>query len=112
MNQTNIRVLLITGKGKSKGEVLPVLTKYHATKTCWGNGGIAPRILNLATREVSGQLHSPGALTPSKSPRNSLDRRLGRLQKGSGSGGEEKKSHHCPYWELNPSRSASSLYTD
>jgi len=26
------------------------LTKHHAMKTYWGNGGIAPRILNLGTR--------------------------------------------------------------
>jgi len=27
------------------------LTKYHAMETHWGRGGIAPRILNLGTRQ-------------------------------------------------------------
>jgi hypothetical protein len=26
------------------------LAKHHAMKTCWGSGGIAPRILDLGTR--------------------------------------------------------------
>jgi hypothetical protein len=26
------------------------LTKHHAMKACWGNGGIAQRILDLGTR--------------------------------------------------------------
>jgi hypothetical protein len=26
------------------------LTKYHAMKTCWRRGGIAPHILNLGTK--------------------------------------------------------------
>jgi len=30
---------------KGKGKVFPVLTKHHAMKAYWGNGGIAPRIL-------------------------------------------------------------------
>jgi len=27
------------------------LTKYHAMKTCEGSGGLAPRALNLGTRQ-------------------------------------------------------------
>jgi hypothetical protein len=37
----------------------------------------------------SGQLHAPAALTPSKSPRYPLDRKLGGPQSRSGSGGEK-----------------------
>jgi hypothetical protein len=33
-------------------------------------------------------------------------RRLGGPQNPSGSGGEEKKSYHCPCWELNHGRPA------
>jgi hypothetical protein len=42
--------------------------------------------------EVSGQLHDPAALPPGKEIRYPLDRRLGRPQSRSGSGGEEKNS--------------------
>jgi hypothetical protein len=34
---------------KVKVMLTPCLTKHHAMKTCWRNGGIAPRILNLGT---------------------------------------------------------------
>jgi len=33
----------------SKVELSLRLTKYHAIKTCWGSGDIAPRILDLST---------------------------------------------------------------
>jgi hypothetical protein len=39
-----------------------------------------------------------------------MHRRLGGLQNRSERGGEEKKSHPCPYRELDPGRSARSLY--
>jgi len=44
------------------------LAKHHAMKTYWGIGSIAPRILDLATRETSGQLHVPAVLPPVKEP--------------------------------------------
>jgi hypothetical protein len=51
---------------KSKVKVVPVLLiKHHAMKAYWGNGSIAPRILDLGSRwEVSGQFHLPVALPP------------------------------------------------
>jgi hypothetical protein len=64
-------------------------------KIYWGNGGIAPRILNLGTRwrmEVGGELHAPTALSPEKKLLYPLDRRLGGPQSRSGCGGEEKIS--------------------
>jgi hypothetical protein len=35
---------------KVKVKLSLCLTKYHAIKTYWGNGGIAPCILDLSTR--------------------------------------------------------------
>jgi hypothetical protein len=43
------------------------LTEHHAM-AYWGNGGIAPRILDLGTRWRRGQLHTPVALPPRKEP--------------------------------------------
>jgi hypothetical protein len=39
-------------KVKVKGKVVPVifLSDHHAMKAYWGNGSIAPRILNIGTR--------------------------------------------------------------
>jgi hypothetical protein len=34
---------------KVKGKVFPVLAEHHAMKAYWGNGSIAPRILDLGT---------------------------------------------------------------
>jgi hypothetical protein len=45
--------------------------------------------------EVSGQLHAPVALTPGKSLRYPLDRRLGGPQTRSGQSGEDEKFHHA-----------------
>jgi hypothetical protein len=38
---------MVKGKGKVKGQVVPVLflTEHHAMKAYWGNGSIAPLIL-------------------------------------------------------------------
>jgi hypothetical protein len=36
------------------------LAKHQAMKMYWGNGGIAPRVLNMMA--VNGQLHAPAAL--------------------------------------------------
>jgi hypothetical protein len=44
------------------------LTEHHATKTYWGSGGIAPRIPDLSTMEVSDQLHALTPLPPRKKP--------------------------------------------
>jgi len=41
---------------------------YHAIKTYWGCGGIAPRILDLGIRQVSRQLHAPAALHQGNPP--------------------------------------------
>jgi hypothetical protein len=49
--------------------------------------------------EVCGQLHAPAALSPGKSPRYPLVRRLGGLQIRRGRGGEDKNPCHC--WESN-----------
>jgi hypothetical protein len=46
--------------------------------------------------EVSGQLHTPAALTPGKKPWYPLDRRLRGSQRRSGRGGEEKNSQPPP----------------
>jgi hypothetical protein len=60
--------------------------------------------------EVSGQLHIPAALSPGKSPRYPLDRRLGRPQRRSGRGDEENNSQPPPEIEPpNPERPANSL---
>jgi hypothetical protein len=54
-------------------------------KTYWVSEGVAPRILNLGTRlEVSGQLHAPASLSPSKEPPVSI-----RPQSWSGRGDEK-----------------------
>jgi hypothetical protein len=39
---------------KKKGKLSLCLTKHHAMKTYWGSGGIAPLILDLGTRDYSG----------------------------------------------------------
>jgi hypothetical protein len=46
--------------------------------------------------EVSGQLHTPAALTQEKSPWYPLDRRLGGSQSRSGHGGDQKNSQPLP----------------
>jgi len=40
------------------------LTKHHAMKTYWGNGGIAPRILDLGIRWGEWLAARPGRFTP------------------------------------------------
>jgi len=42
--------------------------------------------------EVSGQLHTPAALSPGRSPWYPMDRRLGGPQSWAGCSGEEKNS--------------------
>jgi len=55
--------------------------------------------------EVSGHLHAPTTLRLGKKepPQYTFDRRLGGPQSWSEYSGKEKKSQHCPCWELNPS---------
>jgi hypothetical protein len=70
-------------------------------KTYWGNGGIAPRILDFGTRWRWVVSFTPRPLYPKvKSPRYPLDRRLGGPQIRSWRGGKEKNSH--PRRESNP----------
>jgi hypothetical protein len=48
-----VHVLNVILKGKGKGKIAPVLfllTEHHAMKAYWGNGGTAPRILDLGSR--------------------------------------------------------------
>jgi len=55
---------------------------------------------------MSGQVHAPVILPRGLSPRYPLDRRLGKPHSRYGRGDEEKNSHHCPHWELDPGRPA------
>jgi hypothetical protein len=57
-----------THKVKVKVKLSLCLTKHHAMKAYWGSGGIVPRILDLGTTWMSGQLHAPAALPPGKEP--------------------------------------------
>jgi hypothetical protein len=43
---------------------LPCLTKHHAMKTYWGNGGIVPHILDLGSRVGEWLASRPGRFTP------------------------------------------------
>jgi len=57
----------------------------------WENGGITPRILNLWANDGGEWLAScHGCFIPTKTPRYSLDRRLGGHQSRSGCSGEER----------------------
>jgi hypothetical protein len=61
------QISLIDKGKKVKVKLSLCLTKYHAMKTYWGSGDIAPRILwPRHEMEVSAQLHAPAALTPGK----------------------------------------------
>jgi hypothetical protein len=46
MDETRNALRILVGKVKFS----LCLTKHHAMKTYWGNGGIAPRVLDLGTR--------------------------------------------------------------
>jgi hypothetical protein len=62
-------------------------------KAYWGNGSIAPRILDPGTRLWRVVNFTPRPLYPQgKSPWYSSDRRLGGPQSRSGRGGEQKNS--------------------
>jgi hypothetical protein len=77
-------------KYKVKVKLSLCLTKHYATKTCWGSGGIAPRILELETIWRLVVSFTPQLLYPQgKSPWYPLDRRLGGPQSRSERGGEE-----------------------
>jgi hypothetical protein len=75
------------GNGTSKG----IRPSTMCVKIYWGNGGVAPRILNLGTR-----LRRVVRLTPrGKQPQYLLDKRLGGPQSRSERGGEEKNFYYC-----------------
>jgi hypothetical protein len=66
-------------------------------KAYWGNGSIAPRILDLGTRWRRVVSFTPRPLyLQGKSPWYSLDRRLGGPQSRSERGGDEKNSQPLP----------------
>jgi hypothetical protein len=68
------------------------LTKRHAMKT-YGDGGIAPRILDLSSSWRWVVSFTPRPLNPrEKRPRYALDRRLGGPQSRSGRDVEEEFS--------------------
>jgi hypothetical protein len=68
----------------------PCVTKHHVIEMYWGNGGIAPRILDLGTRWRWVVSYTPLPLySQGQSPLYPLVRRLGGPQRRSGHGGEE-----------------------
>jgi len=82
------------------------LVKHHVMKTC---GRVEVQLHAFLTSALYGGEWSAsrrGRFTPSCYP---LYRWLGGPQSRSGRGDEEKNSHHCPWWELNPGCSARSL---
>jgi len=83
--------------------------KHHSMETL-GDGGIAPRILDLGTRRRRVASFTIRPLYPQgKGSRYQLDRRLDGPQSRSGHGGEEKDSHSPPRIEPpNPYRQACS----
>jgi len=77
-------------KVEVKLELSLCLTKYHAMKTYFGSGGIAPRI-HLGTRWRWVVSFKPRPLyLQGKIPQYPLDTRLGGTQNRSRRGGEEK----------------------
>jgi hypothetical protein len=89
------------------------LTKHHAMKTCWRNGGIAPCILTLCTRWRWVVSFTSLPLYPrDKTPWYPLDRRLGVPQSWFVRGGEEKRFNHCTSTESNSGRPACSLFIE
>jgi hypothetical protein len=94
---------MVKVKVKVKVKLSLCLTKHHAMKTYWGNGGIAPRILDLGTRWRWVVSFAPRPLYPQgMSPWYPLGKRLGGPQSCSGRGGEEKNSQPPPPQDLNP----------
>jgi hypothetical protein len=78
----------------------------------WGNGGIAPRILNLGSRWRWVVSFTPRPLyLQGKSPWYPLDRKLGGPQSRSGGGGEEKNSQLLLGLELPTIRLVVQRYT-
>jgi hypothetical protein len=80
---------------KGKANLFLCLITHHAMKTYWGNGDIAPCILNLGTRLLWWSTSRPDRFNPGerkKRPFYPLDRRLGGSYSRSGRGGEQKKS--------------------
>jgi len=77
------------------------LTEHHDMKAYWWSDGIAPRILDLATRwRWAVSFKSWPIYTQGKRHWYALDRTLCGSQSGSGWGGEEKNSQPQPGLEL------------
>jgi len=57
----------LKNSAKVKKSASLCLTKHHATKTYWGRGGIAPRILNLCVNWRWVVSFTPGRFTPGTS---------------------------------------------
>jgi hypothetical protein len=74
---------IITTKYKGKGKIVPVLD-YHAMKTYWRNGGIAPHILTSAINGDEWSVSRLGRFTTGVRARGTHWSRSGR-------GVEEKK---------------------
>jgi hypothetical protein len=75
---THLRLLRKTEAIKVKLKLSLCLNKHHAMKTYWGNGGMAPLILDLGTRWRWVVSFTPRPLYPQgKSPLYPLDRMLG-----------------------------------
>jgi hypothetical protein len=84
-------------KVKVKVKLSLCFTKHHSMKTCWGSGGIAPRILDLGTRWRCVVSFTLRPLFPQgKSSWYPLDRRLGGPQSRSVCCSEEKNSQPLP----------------
>jgi len=49
---------------KGKCKAVPVLNYLQGLENFYESGGVAPCIVNLGTRRMSGQLHAPVALCP------------------------------------------------
>jgi hypothetical protein len=110
---------LILHDRKVKVKLSLCFTKHHVMKTYplptvtyWGNGGIAPYILNFGTRWkwVVSFTHRP-LYSRDKNPPYPWDRRLGEPQRRFGPGGNEKNSHRCLCRELKTGRPNRSLVT-
>jgi hypothetical protein len=84
------------------------LTKHHAQKTYWGSGGIDPRIFNRGTRQRRVASFTPRP--PYHRVKNPRYHWIGGWVDPRDSGcGDKKKSHNCPWWEINLGHPACSL---
>jgi hypothetical protein len=91
-------------KIKVKVKLSLCITKHRAMKTYRGVEVQLHPFLNSAVDRGPQPLY-----LRAKSPRYPLDRRLAGPQSRSERSGEERKSQHCPYREVNPHRPARSI---